>query len=267
MVSQTSQWSRSLFIFALAAFFLVSCAGHSGWQPPEMEYPIHSQERPQPPVIDPGTPSTQEQPGESPSDAIVLFRDADDLEKWSSMDGGEAKWIAKDGYMEAVKGAGYIRTKEGFGDCQLHVEWATPLPVEGKGQGRGNSGVFLMGKYEVQVLDSYQNTTYPDGQAAALYGQYPPLVNASRAPREWQWYDIVFERPRFDDNGELLKPATITVFHNGVLVQNHVTLTGPTSNKKRPPYEAHAEKLPLSLQDHGNPVRYRNIWIRPLENR
>ena len=256
----------SVIVLAFAGLFLMNCAAHSGWQPPEMEYPIHSHERPQPPIIDPGTPSTQEQPGEPPSDAIVLFREPEDLENWSSMDGSDAKWVAEDGYMEAVKGAGYVKTRDGFGDCQLHVEWATPLPVIGKGQGRGNSGVFLMGMYEVQVLDSYQNTTYPDGQAAALYGQYPPLVNASRAPREWQMYDVVFHRPRFDENGELMKPATVTVFHNGVLVQDHVTLTGPTANKARPPYQAHPDKLPLSLQDHGNPVRFRNIWIRPLED-
>lgn len=256
----------TIITLAFAGLFIMNCAGHTGWQPPEMDYPIHSQERPQPPVIDPGTASTQEQPGQPPSDAVVLFREPEDLENWSSMDGSDAKWVAENGYMEAVKGAGYVKTREGFGDCQLHVEWATPLPVSGKGQGRGNSGVFLMGMYEVQVLDSYQNTTYPDGQAAAMYGQYPPLVNASRAPRQWQTYDIVFHRPRFDEGGELVKPATITVFHNGVLVQDHVTLTGPTANKARPEYRAHPDKLPLSLQDHGNPVRFRNIWIRPLEN-
>jgi hypothetical protein len=148
---------------------------------------------------------------------------------------------------------------------QLHVEWAAPSPPSGDGQNRGNSGVFLMGRYEVQVLDSYRNTTYPDGQAAALYGQYPPLVNASRPPGEWQTYDIVFRRPRFDANGKLLSKARVTVFHNGVLVQDAVELTGPTAHHARPAYSAHPDRLPILLQDHGDPVRYRNIWLRNLE--
>lgn len=244
---------------------LMNCAAHAGKQVPTIEYPVHSQERQQPPIVDPGTASTQENPGEPPSNAIVLYRTKSDFSNWTSGDGEPAKWVATEEYLETVKGAGYIHTRQEFGDCQLHVEFATPLPVSGEGQGRGNSGVFLMGQYEVQVLDSYQNTTYPDGQASAVYGQYPPEVNASRSPRQWQTYDIVFHRPRFDTNGKLLKPATMTVFHNGVLVQDHVTLTGPTAHKRRPPYEMHPAKLPLSLQDHGNPVRFRNIWIRPLE--
>jgi Domain of Unknown Function (DUF1080) len=167
--------------------------------------------------------------------------------------------------MEVVAGTGAIATARGFGDVQLHVEWMAPKPAVGEGQDRGNSGVFLMGRYEVQVLDSYHNTTYPDGQAAAIYGQYPPLVNASRPPGEWQTYDIVFVRPRFDANGKLVSPARITVFHNGLIVQNDVTLTGPTAHQQRPPYATHADALPISLQDHGHPVRYRNIWVRPLE--
>jgi hypothetical protein len=164
-----------------------------------------------------------------------------------------------------VRGAGTIATAEAFGDVQLHVEWAAPSPPSGDGQNRGNSGVFLMGRYEVQVLDSYRNTTYPDGQAAALYGQYPPLVNASRPPGEWQTYDIVFRRPRFDANGKLLSKARVTVFHNGVLVQDAVELTGPTAHHARPAYSAHPDRLPILLQDHGDPVRYRNIWLRNLE--
>jgi hypothetical protein len=167
--------------------------------------------------------------------------------------------------MEVVAKTGSIRTKTGFGDCQLHVEWAAPTLVSGEGQGRGNSGVFLMDTYEVQVLDSYNNVTYADGMAASVYGQYPPLVNACRKPGEWQIYDIIFHRPRYDAGGKLLAPARMTVLHNGVLVHDNVELTGPTAHKARPPYKVHPDKLPLSLQDHGNPVRYRNIWLRPLE--
>jgi len=153
-----------------------------------------------------------------------------------------------------------------FGDVQLHIEWAAPNPPSGEGQERGNSGVYLMSTYEVQVLDSYHNVTYPDGQAAAIYGQYPPLVNASRPPGQWQSYDIVFHAPRFDASGRLVSPARATVFHNGVLVQDNVELSGPTAHGQRPPYKPQPEKLPLSLQDHGEPVRYRNIWIRELKS-
>jgi hypothetical protein len=170
----------------------------------------------------------------------------------------------KDGALECVKGSGYIRTLQAFGDCQLHVEWAAPTPPEGTSQGRGNSGVFLMGMYEVQVLDSHENVTYADGQAAAAYGQHPPLVNASLPPGQWQTYDILFTRPRFNDRGEVTSPARLTVLHNGVLVQHNVELVGPTGWLKRDPYRAHPDKLPISLQDHGNPVRYRNLWVREL---
>jgi hypothetical protein len=166
--------------------------------------------------------------------------------------------------MEVSKGGGDIRTKQGFGDCQLHVEWAAPAVVVGESQGRGNSGVFLMGLYEVQVLDCYGNKTYADGSTASIYGQYPPLVNVCRKPGEWQTYDIVFHAPRFDKDGQLLSAARLTVFHNGVLVQDNEELTGPTGHKQRPPYKAHADKLPIKLQDHTNPVRYRNIWVREL---
>lgn len=176
-----------------------------------------------------------------------------------------ARWRVADGYFEVVSGTGDIATKRDFGDVQLHLEWAAPLPVKGSGQGRGNSGVFLMGLYEIQILDSYENPTYPDGQAAAIYGQYPPLVNASRPPGEWQSYDILFRRPRFGPGGSLLAPAYVTLLHNGVLVQNNVALRGPTKHQQRPPYAVHPDRLPLILQDHGNPVRFRNVWIRELE--
>ncbi len=228
---------------------------------PMGEWKIHDPARPMPPVVDPGPAAD---PAPAPSDAVVLF-DGSDLSAWEDTKGQPARWKVENGYLEVVKKTGSIRTREKFGDCQLHIEWSAPLAAQGKGQERGNSGVFLMEKYEVQVLDNFRNETYADGMAAAVYGQYPPLVNACRPPGEWQTYDIVFRRPRFSAEGELLQPARMTVFHNGILVQDNVELTGPTAHKKRPPYVAHADRLPLSLQDHGNPVRFRNIWIRNLE--
>ena len=229
----------------------------------DTKWKIHDLTRPLPPVIDAGTPSTQDSPGRPPSDAIVLF-DGKDLSHWSHKDGSPAKWKVENGYFEVVPKTGYIYTREAFGDCQLHVEFAEPVPPKGESQERGNSGVFLMGLYEIQVLDSYDNKTYADGQASSVYGQYPPLVNASRPPGQWQSYDIVFHGPRFDKEGKLIRPARVTVLHSGVLVQDNVELSGPTAHRQRPPYTAHAEKLPLALQDHGDPVRYRNIWIRGL---
>src|SRR6059036_1168941 len=230
----------------------------------EQQWKIHDRSRPQSPVITPGETSTQDRPGRPPSDAIVLFGGAD-LSKWQAADGGPAKWKVGDGYFEVAPGTGDMQTRDAFGDSQLHVEWATPSPARGEDQDRGNSGVFLHGLYEVQVLDSYQSKTYADGQAAAIYGQYPPLVNASRPPGQWQTYDIIFHGPRFDKDGKLLRPARETVFHNGVLVQDNVELSGPTAHGKRPPYEPQPEKLPLALQDHSNPIRFRNIWIRELK--
>jgi hypothetical protein len=231
------------------------------------DWPVHDLERPQPRIVTPGTFGTQETPGTPPSDAIVLF-DGTDLSAFkSARTGGPATWKVENGYVEVVDKAGYIETRQAFGDVQLHVEFRTPTPPKDKSQGRGNSGIFFMGRYEVQVLDSYENETYPDGQAAAAYGQYPPLVNASRPPGTWQVYDIVFEAPRFDAQGVAVKPARVTVFHNGILVQHATELTGPTAHKRRPPYEAHPAKLPLRIQDHSNPVRFRNIWVRELEPR
>ena len=229
--------------------------------PAEFPWKVHDMNRPQPPIVTPGTFSTQEQPGKAPSDAIVLF-DGADISKWKS-NGGPAKWKVENGYM--VVGGGELKTADSFGDCQLHVEWSAPTPPKGEGQGRGNSGIFLMSRYEIQVLDCFDNKTYPDGQATGIYGQYPPQVNASLPPGQWQVYDIVFRAPVFADDGKLIKPAFATVFHNGVLVQEHRQLTGPTGHHVRPPYAKHNPKEPITLQDHGNPVKYRNIWIRELQ--
>lgn len=215
---------------------------------------IHDMNRAQPRIITPGPP---------PSDAVVLFN-GKDLSGWQTFNGKPAGWNVRDGYFEVAPGSGDIQTRQAFGDCQLHVEWATPNPPRGTGQERGNSGVYLMSKYEVQVLDSYQSKTYPDGQAAALYGQYPPLVNASLPPGQWQTYEIIFHGPRFARDGKVTRPARVTVLHNGVLVQDNVELTGPTEHAQRPPYTPHPERLPLRLQDHDYPVRFRNIWIREL---
>jgi hypothetical protein len=208
---------------------------------------------PEPRVVTPG--ATDAQP---PADAIVLF-DGKDLSQWKN---GE-NWEVKDGVATSKKSD--ISTKESFGDCQLHIEFATPEKVEGKGQGRGNSGVYLMGRYEVQILDSFDNPTYFDGQCAAVYKQSPPMVNACRKPGEWQSYDILFTAPRFAEDGKVLRPAYVTVIHNGVAVHNHFELLGGTFYDRPPAYQKHAEKLPINLQFHGNPVRFRNIWIRPLE--
>lgn len=225
----------------------------SGWR-------VHDAERPHPAVVDPGPAPTAPLP--VPSDAIVLF-DGADLDAWQGRK-GPAEWAVRDGYVE-VNGKGDIRTRAEFGDCQLHVEWATPAEAEGSSQGRGNSGVFLLGGYEVQVLDSYDNVTYADGQAAALYGQHPPLVNACRGPGEWQTYDIVFRAPRFTDAGDVESPARITVIHNGVLVHDCREYLGPSAHRTLPKYGRPETKGPIRLQDHGNPVRFRNIWVRPLE--
>jgi hypothetical protein len=234
---------------------------------PDPNWLDHDRERPQATVIDPGTLSTQEQPGRPPSDATVLF-DGKDLSQWAGMDGSTAKWVIQDGLMVCVPGTGNIRTLQSFGDCQLHVEWATPTPPHGNSQQRGNSGVFFgYDRYELQVLDSYQNSTYADGAAAAVYGQYPPLVNAMLPPGKWEIYDIIWTAPRFDSEGNLVSRARETVFHNGVLVQNNVELTGPTAAWiDRLPYKAHPERLPISLQDHNAAVKYRNVWIRELGN-
>jgi hypothetical protein len=204
----------------------------------------------EPTVVDPGPP---------PSDAIVLFN-GKDLSQWKGEDGKAAGWIVRDGYME-VNGTGNILTRQEFGDVQLHVEWATPAKVEGDGQGRGNSGVYLQGRYEIQVLDSHNNKTNPDGQAGAFYGNFPPLVNASRKPGEWQTFDIIFKAPKPSADGKSVEPGSFTVLHNGLLVQNNVPVKSATTAAA---FKGAVQKGPLLLQDHGNPVRFRNIWIRPL---
>lgn len=224
----------------------------------------HDRTRPAPAVVDPGYPSTPDQVGKAPSDAVVLF-DGGDLSKWVAMNGEPTKWVVKDGAMECVPGSGYVRTLQSFGACQLHVEFATPANVKGNSQGRGNSGVFFgLDRYEIQVLDSYENKTYADGSCGSVYNQFPPLVNASRKPGAWQTYDIVWTPPSFEEDGSLRSPARVTVLHNGVLIQNNVELMGQTAWLNRPPFRAHPEKLPISFQDHGNPVRYRNVWVREL---
>jgi hypothetical protein len=232
---------------------------------PGDKWRVHDVSRPRPDVITPGTESSQEKPGRPPSDAIVLF-DGKDFSQWTTMVKGqptEPKWKLQNGYMEVVDRSGSISTRESFGDMQLHLEWAAPSDIQGKSQDRGNSGVLLMSKYEIQVLDSYDNLTYADGQAASIYGQYPPLVNACRKPGEWQTYDIFFEAPRFDGE-KLVRPAYVTVVQNGVLVQNHREILGDTPHAKRGTYKAHPPQLPLSLQNHHAAVRYRNIWVRRL---
>ena len=200
--------------------------------------------------------------GDAPSDAIVLF-DGKNMNNWTNKDGAEAKWDVKDGAMYSVKGVGAIKTKQKFGDVQLHIEWRTPSTVIGDGQGRGNSGIFLQGLYELQVLDNYENPTYSNGQAGSIYKQAIPLVNVCRKPGEWQSYDVIYVAPRFSDAGRVITPATITVLQNGVLVENHFTIWGPTNYKGLPVYQPHS-KASLELQDHNNPVGFRNIWIREL---
>ncbi len=259
----------ALFIALAVSLATTPLAAQSAGQPANpnpvpkdpSEWPQHSMERPKPPVE---VAPAQRLPVAPPAGAIVLF-DGTNLNWWEMGNGEPAAWRLVDGAMEVVKGSGGIRTRVAFGDVRLHVEWASPNPAEGTGQDRGNSGVFLMSTYEVQVLDSYRADTYSDGQAGSIYGQFPPRVNVSRAPGEWQSYDIEFRRPRFDDTGALISPARLTVRHNGVLVHDDVALLGPTTNRIRAPYRAHADALPISLQDHGHPVRFRNIWAVPLE--
>jgi hypothetical protein len=257
-------------VLSLTASMYAANTGSSFYgDAPDDHHPwtVHDRNRPQPMLVTPGTFSTLAQPGKAPSDAIVLF-DGTDLSKWEADEGNgvSTKWIVKDGAMECVPKSGYIRTKDKLGDIQLHVEWAAPTKAEGESQGRGNSGVFLMGLVEVQVLDNYNNPTYADGFAGSVYGVNPPLANALQPPGQFQVYDIVFRRPIYKD-GKELDPGYITVFENGVLVQDHTMLEGGTGHMARSKPGAFPEAGPLKLQDHGNPVRFRNIWYRPLPRR
>jgi hypothetical protein len=231
---------------------------------PGLKWHVHDPDRPHPKVV---TPS--DTPGGPPSDAVVLF-DGKDLSKWAQRGQGadsekivDPRWPVRNGYFEVGPGTGPLFTRESFGDVQLHVEWASPAEVTGNSQGRGNSGILLMGLYEIQVLDSYNNPTYADGQAGAIYGQWPPLANAVRRPGEWQTYDIFFEAPRFEGE-KLVKPAYQTVILNGVMLHNRKELMGPMVYRQVATYKPQAAELPLAIQDHRNPVRFRNIWVRRL---
>jgi hypothetical protein len=238
---------KSLTTLTMTAWILAAIAGR---QAMAVEY-LSGIEWDKPKVVDPGGP------GEPPSDAIVLF-DGSDMSQWN----GAENWQVEDGAVTA--GPGQVTSKAQFGDCQVHIEWAAAEEITGSGQGRSNSGVFLMGIYEIQILDSYENETYHDGQCGAIYKQHPPLVNANRKPGEWQSYDIIWKAPVFKD-GELVSPAFITVLHNGVVIQNHFQLEGDTPYHRPPAYRPHPPTGPIALQYHGNPVRFRNIWVRELK--
>lgn len=230
---------------------------------PDGKWRVHDSDRPLPAVVTPGTSSTQDAPGKAPSDAHVLF-DGTGLGEWHGTGGKPAGWKVEDGAMVIAPRSGDLTTNAEFGDCQLHLEFATPDPPTGRDQGRGNSGLMMFGRYEIQILDNFENPTYADGHAGAVYGQYPPLVNASRKPGEWQTYDLVFNAPVFKD-GKLETPAYVTLFYNGVLVQNHTPLIGAVAFRAVGQYSPHGPKGPITLQDHGNPVRFRNIWVRELK--
>lgn len=263
-----------IFLFSTAFMLSIACAqqGQSEWQPELTDDWA--------PVTD--SVSTTGHFAEPPSDAIILFSGSD-ISSWESAPGyfpkmegvpeylkalqsnyGSAPWRVENGVMTVEPGSGNIKTRQAFGDMHLHIEWRTPPEIDGNGQGRGNSGVFLMGLYEIQVLDSWQNPTYSNGQAGAIYKQKAPMVNASRLPGEWQSYDIFFEAPYFDDDEKLIKGAYVTVLHNGVLIHHRQKLKGPTVYIGLPHYEPHPRKLPIGLQDHGDYVSFRNIWVREL---
>ena len=243
--------SYSIVSFGLSILFVTSLFAQKDPKTTEVWTP-------EPKVITPGKTLS-----EAPADAIILFNGTT-AASWQHKNGTEAKWLVADNVLTVKAGSGDIQTKQKFGDCQLHIEWRTPSVVKGEGQGRGNSGIFFMGLYELQILDSYENKTYPNGQAASIYKQHIPLVNACKPPGEWQSYDIIFTAPRFSDNGSLLEPARITVIQNGVLVQNNVTIWGGTQYIGLPTYVKHGAKESIALQDHGNPTSFRNVWIREL---
>jgi hypothetical protein len=263
MKAKTPSLASALLVAFAGAALLSQDMPRTGYDDtpmiPGQPWRVHDGTRPRPRVV---TPS--EVPGGPPSDAVVLF-DGKDLSAWTNVKGLPAGWKVENGYMEVVPKTGDIRTKAEFGDIQFHLEFRPMFPTKGSSQGRSNSGCFFMTRYEMQILDSYENPTYPDGQAGALYGQWPPLVNASRKPGEWQIYDGVFTAPRFKD-GKVVEPATLTLFHNGVLLHNRKAFNGPTGHKIVTPYAEHGPKGPIQLQDHGDPQRFRNIWVRPLKD-
>lgn len=228
-------------------------------KPPRMVPEMTEFWTPQPKII---TPADMDNMQGAPSDAIILF-DGKDASQWEHPNGSPVKWDVANGTMTVKRGTGEIRTKRNFGDYQLHIEWSAPTEIVGESQGRGNTGIFMQGRYEVQVLDNYDNETYANGQAGSIYKQTPPLVNAMQKPGKWNVYDIIYTAPRFGEDGALDYPARITLLHNGVVVQNNTTITGSTEYIGIPKYTAHGDG-PISLQDHGNPVRFRNIWIREL---
>ncbi len=242
---------KKFFLSVLAITYSLGLLAQE-WQPELTEV-----WEPVPPVITPGNGTAP------PSDAIILF-DGSDMDQWEKPGGEPVGWLLADGAMTVVKETGAIYTKQSFGDMQLHLEWRAPVEIEGEGQERGNSGVYLQGRYEVQVLDCYENITYPNGQTGSIYKQHIPLANACRPPGEWQTYDIIFMAPRFKDDGSLFTPATVTVLHNGVLLLNHAVIKGASEYIGLPVYKAHPLKQPLMLQDHSNPVSFRNIWVREL---
>ena len=242
------------YIWAITFLFMIMTTAFSQEKPDPKDTEVWD---PEPKVIAPG-----KSPDAPPSDAIVLF-DGRNLDDWIDKDGKTAKWTVADGAMTVSKGTGDIKTKQTFGDIQLHIEWRTPAKVEGEGQGRGNSGIFLSEKYELQILDSYNNRTYSNGQAGSIYKQAIPLVNACKPPGEWQVYDVVYKTPEFNQDGTLKTSGRITVFHNGVLIHNNTEIIGTTEYIGKPRIKAHG-KGSIRLQDHGNPTSFRNIWVREL---
>jgi Domain of Unknown Function (DUF1080) len=275
-VGDKSRFNRLVIIAVLGSAAVVAAATQQGLgykgtpQIPGTSYCVHDADRPQPHVVEPGASFSQK--AAAPADATVLF-DGKDLSHWTNGRGQPSGWRvdSDEGFMESTRGAGGIRSKDTFADFQLHLEFATPTPARGTGQNRGNSGVLINGMYEIQVLDSYQDKTYPDGQCGAIYGQTPPLANVCKQPGDWQTYDIIFESPRWDDKEALIKKANVTVIQNGVVLHHKREFIGATDGVGGVPHTAlgaylkpHAPEVFLELQDHGNPVRYRNIWVRPL---
>jgi hypothetical protein len=259
-------------LLTLLGTFTVSAWQELGYQDtpvlPGLPWHVHDGQRPQPPAVSPGERFSEE--ATAPAGATVLFR-GENLDAWQVRDAGDATWTVRDGYFEVKRGAGNIRTRQRFPDFQLHLEFATPEVVRGQGQQRGNSGVLVNGMYEIQLLDSHDNPTYPDGQCGAIYGQTPPLVNASRPPGQWQTYEVIFESPRWNEDGELTQAACATVIHNGLVLHHRREFLGATDGVGGVPHKALAEyklkhepEVFIELQDHGNPMRFRNVWIRPL---